>query len=277
MARWAIWLALAALGCGGAGPPPQVAHSDSEPAPTDTAPPAPEPAPSAPAPEPTPPAEAPSALNLATVDATLGALVGTGRGLSAAEFLLRLGFDADTVAPLHSNDVGAARRLEDNLDADEDLESVILVDASLPNPSGGAPGRQVYLVWAETSPELAPVGRMRFQAESCVVEGSIDVRLEPVHRAAFADTVIDVESSLGCDGNLRASHRTVVVTLERKKLDSVLDFTDQSEVDRESGKTLDPALRVTFSGKPPLLAEAKDDKKRTKKRLAWNEGAFAYR
>jgi hypothetical protein len=135
----------------------------------------------------------------------------------------------------------------------------------------------MYLVWAETGPSFTSVGRMRFQAESCVIEGSIDVELKPVHRPAFADTVIAVESSLGCDGNLRASHRTVVVTLERKKLDSVLDFSDQSEVERESGKTIDPALRIALSGKPPLAAEAKDDKKRTKKRLAWNEGAFVYR
>jgi hypothetical protein len=260
-----------------------------QPPPVASAPPAPEPAArstpasSEPAPEPSPaPAQAasskaPAELNLATVDAMLQALVGTGRGLSAAELLLRLGFDADSVASLNATDVSSAKRLEDNLDADEDLESVIVIDAALPNPSGGAPGRQVYLVWAEAGPPLSSVGRMRFQADSCAVEAAIDVDLAPVHAPGFADTVIAVESSLGCDGNLRASHRTVVLTLERKKLETLLDFTDQSEVARDSGKTLDPALRVVFAGKPPRIAELRDDAKRMKKRLSFQPAPFVYR
>ncbi len=275
-----VWILLAAtLGaCAGANEPPTAPAAAPPPSAPDTqqaAPHADEPPPAAP--QQASAESSPPVLNLATVDATLRAIVGEGRGLSAAEFLMKLGFDSEAVAPLSSKDVNDARRIEDNLDADQDLESVIIIDAVLSVENRGAPGRQVYVVWIEQGDPLVPVGRMRFEAESCVIDGSIDVAVRPVHAADFADTVIAVEGSRGCDGNLRAVHRSVVLSLERGKVETLLDFSDESETDRVSGKTLDPALTVTFSGNPPQTADVQDEKKRRKKRLVFDKQTFKYR
>jgi hypothetical protein len=272
----ALLLALALSGCGSGSPPPP---DSPAPAARIAGPSAPsEPEPAAPSEQRPPIAfDSTGPLNLATVDAMLAAIVGEGRGLSAADFLIKLGFDGESVAPLSGVTVNEARRLEDNLDLDPELESLILVDAVLPGGSPNSPGRQVYLVWAEEGPPLVTVGRMRFAAESCGMEASIDVSVRPIHAAAFADTLVTVESSLDCDQSFRASHRSVVLSLERGKLEAVLDFTDESAIDRDSGKVLDPRLTLTLSGKPPQRALVQDERKRVKKRLAFDPRSFSYR
>jgi hypothetical protein len=267
-------------GCGAASEPPARAPAAAPPERTAAVAPPSEPAPveSAPA-EARPPIAFGSAqpLNLTVVDEMLAALVGEGRGLSAADFLMKLGFDADDVAPLSGVTVNEARRIEDNLDPDPELESVILLDAVLPSRDPNSPGRQLYLVWAREGPPLAVLGRMRFAAESCGMAGSIDIAVRPVHSPAFADTVVTVDGSLDCEQNFRASHRSVVLTLARGKLEAVLDFEDESEIDRDSGKTLDPRLSVVLTGKPPQRAEVQDSAQRTKRRLLFDSKSFSYR
>jgi hypothetical protein len=275
--RWvcAVLATLVAGGCDHANEPPPETPREAVSTPAKSAP---EPAVVEPPAEPEPPApDLEQPLNLATVDAMLGAIVGEGRGLSAAQFLLRLGFDADALESLASADVNDARRIEDNLDSDPELENVIIVDAVLRGANPNAPGRQVFVVWAEAGPPFTTAGRMHFLADSCAVEASIDVAIRPIHTAAFADTVIAVESSVDCAANLRASHRTLVVTLARGKAETLLDVTDESERDRASGKIVDPALTLSFKGKPPQIAELVDDTRRPRKRFTFDAKAFRYR
>jgi hypothetical protein len=183
--------------------------------------------------------------------------------VKVVEFLKKAGLASEDWQHTSVATVGVVERLQGNLDMDADLESVLhlRLDGLPPVPLSewdGTPQstERHYLVWLDGhAAGLRALGVHAMNVSSCIVEGSLSVKLEAVHRADVKDTIVTWTDAPTCNGNFQATVGTKVIALERGRVDTLLDFAASGVSERNSGKTIVEQKTIRFLGSAPKSAQ----------------------
>ncbi|MBI4700145.1 MAG: hypothetical protein HY744_03085 [Deltaproteobacteria bacterium] len=216
----------------------------------------------------------PAELEVALASIRSASDVAAGCGL-----LGRLGFDAAQLPSPAEARLTRAELYVKQLDRDADLDRVVHLTFASAAPDGQPGSAEThFLAWLDpTGAGLAVLGRHDAAVESCVADGSFDVRFEPVHAPALDDAIVRSVTAPDCNGDIGATTRVVVLSAERGKIERLLEFEDTVVVDRVTHNVLDPALDLRLAGAAPKRAEVVDERGRVKRVLRFDPAAFAYR
>jgi hypothetical protein len=249
------------------------------------------PVPAAPA-QPTPPAPvaepAPEPLagplDPGRIDAALAAIRAPSAGARAAtSLLLRLGFSKGDLGAVDTAKLVAAERLQKNLDGDADIETVVHIHyegtARDTDEQINRTTELHYVAFLDVhGGQLAPVGARLFTTSSCVAMGSFRISFQPIHAKGLDDVLVRLFDAPQCSGwKIGEAGTTTVLTLERGKLEAILEEQSYSESERQTGNRLVEGLDVVFAGAPPQVARLVEGKKKTKKTLKFDPTAFRFR
>ncbi len=235
-----------------------------------------------------PAAEAkPEPVAASSIDATVANLKGAGKGGDAAKLLEALGFDGKDLAALRTHEVKDAVLARRNLDADRAQEIVIRIEVDVgefdhgkDDPAGmnsAATGTDEYMVIADVDGDrLKPIGRRKIGYTSCIIGGSFGVRYEPIHDPSFDDLVVELTTGPQCNGAYVGGRYTFVLTIERGKLEQILQFSAWDESSRGGITESFEGDHLQLVGKAPKVARVVDTKKRQKKVVRFDAAKFAY-
>lgn len=212
-------------------------------------------------------------LDVDAVVATLESLAAAPDGRRAARLLHDWGFADAELASVSTSARLDYERLEGNLDADAELETVILVRVGL---SATSTSVDAFAAFLDPSADGGVViGTKKWALSACSVAPSITLRLEPVHTLAVMDLVAEWETIPPCDGHA-GSVGFDVLTIERGKLEALATLHDDFSFTSHSGRELDLRRDFAFDDAMPRVLLVREHGKEVQ-RLTFDATKFVYR
>ena len=165
-------------------------------------------------------------LNIwASLDARLLELVGS-EATSCRLLMKSLGADDVLDDDDCSGTVVTATRIEGNLDADADAESIVhvtLANKADPDDVEPAASSTHLVLWFDVaSKQLRLVGTQRSVVASCIANGSFALKLEPIHTASYSNVVATWTDAPGCNGNFAQTSGVSVFTIMKDRVHTLL-------------------------------------------------------
>lgn len=188
------------------------------------------------------------------------------RGADAAgatALLKSLGFGQDAT-DLFSEDlplkVTAAMRLETNLDADPEMESVVAISLQGQSEEEPTTLNRHVLVWLDPgNGRFNPVGFKEFSSDSCLMEGQFNYKAAKIRDVGISDIVVEWTDAPVCNGDFRQTAGTTIIMMKDGKLSDLMDYSDFNEMGRIEGDVIDPLISVHLSDSIPARATWKQE------------------
>lgn len=201
---------------------------------------------------------------------------------SAVANLESLGFRKEPFDDLAAPRVISATRVERNLDEDPNLESLVHIQVKARFRDDYDEARTLVLhllAWLRADDAgIRPLATRSYRVSSCLIDGELQVEPRPVRSRSFDDIVVRWIDAPVCHGDLDATQGTAILALIPGGLREILDYSDQSSVDRVSHDELDGQLLAQVGpGIPAEVAIVTEEGGHVRYRLGYQPDAGRYR
>lgn len=221
-------------------------------------------------------------LTLMELDAALGALSAGSMGQAAKPLLEKLGFSAKDVARLTAqSQIETATRTEKNLDADEDLESVLHVAVRVPAPGDDQKGGTWFhaIAWLDPDHDAVRVaGREAISFDDENGDALFELDFRAVHHADAEDGVVAWHAVGGSEACAHQTSGLHIVSFGRGRFERLVELDVTA---RQGGNECDPepkkAASIELGIETPAVISVHTLSGEVIRKLKFDKASFRYR